>query len=325
VHGAPRTQLCPSGRSSTAELGLSVCDRSAADAAQGPAAVVRAFPLILVSAKADHDSVTEALELGADDYIVKPFGARELLARVRATLENARIRTAAGVTRGRQTERTIKDAELRTLLNDLKAAQVRVVSAADAERRKIEQDLHDGAQQQLLALQLRLQSLTDSLDQNNPMVESKVLALQNGLDEAVSELRALAHGVYPAVLADEGLHAALAARARRQPGPVTVSGANIGRLQPEVESAVYFCCAEALQNVAKHAGPSVHAHVYLKVAGAVLEFEVQDDGCGFEPDRHPPGNGLLNLRDRLEALGGSLQVDSQPGHGTTVRGHVPLS
>ncbi len=289
------------------------------------AAVTHDVPLILVSAKADQDSVTEALELGADDYIVKPFGARELLARVRATLENARIRATDGATRGRQAERDTKDVELRSLLNDLKAAQVRVVSAADAERRKIERDLHDGAQQQLLAVQLRLQSLADSLDEINPVLRAKTLALQKGLDEALAELRELAHGVYPTLLVDEGLYAALAARARRQPGPVSVGGADIGRLQPEIESAVYFCCAEALQNVAKHAGPSVQTHIDLNVAGAVLEFEVRDDGCGFEPRRHSPGSGLLNLRDRLEALGGSLQIDSQPGHGMTVHGHVPLS
>ena len=126
------------------------------------------------------------------------------------------------------------------------------------------------------------------------------------------------------MLADHGLHAALAARARRQLAPVTVSGADIGRLRPEIESAVYFCCAEALQNVAKHAGPGVHAHVDLKVARGVLEFEVRDDGCGFEPTSQSPGNGLLNLRDRLQPLGGSLRIDSRPGHGTAVHGYVPL-
>ncbi len=286
--------------------------------------ITRDIPVILVSAKADRDSVTEALELGADDYIVKPFGARELLARVGATLENARARATAGVTRGRQAERETKDAELRALLNDLKAAQLRVVSAADQERRKIEQNLHDGAQQQLVGLQLRLQSLADSLDQTDPVLRSKIAALRNGLDEAVGELRELAHGVYPKLLVDHGLRAALAGRARRQPSPVTVSGADIGRLQPEIESAVYFCCAEALQNVAKHAGEGVHAHVTLKVASGVLEFEVGDDGCGFEPQSQPLGNGLLNLRDRLAALGGSLRIDSQPRHGTTVHGYVPL-
>jgi signal transduction histidine kinase len=117
----------------------------------------------------------------------------------------------------------------------------------------------------------------------------------------------------------------VAARAQRQPNPVTITTEDIGRLVPEVEIAVYFCCAEALQNVAKHAGPGVKAHVDLKVALGILEFEVRDDGRGFEPQYQRPGNGLMNLRDRLEALGGRLQIDSAPGHGTAVRGYVPLS
>jgi signal transduction histidine kinase len=288
------------------------------------AAVTRNVPVILVSARADRDSMAAALELGADDYIVKPFGARELLARVGAALENARARATAGVTQGRQAEREIKDAELRGLLNDLKAAQLRVVVSADGERRKIEQNLHDGAQQQLLALHVRLQSLADSVDETDTVLRSKILRLQEDLDEAVAELRELAHGVYPALLTDQGLYAAVVARARRQLNPVTVSGADIGRVRPEIENAVYFCCTEALQNVAKHAGPSAHGHVDLNVAYGVLEFEVRDDGCGFEPRGQPPGNGFLNLRDRVEAVGGTLDIDSQPGHGTTVHGRIPL-
>lgn len=281
-------------------------------------------PVILVSAKADPETMAAALELGADDYIVKPFGARELLARTRATLENARSRSAAGITQGRTAEREMKNAELAALLNDLKAAQLRVAAAADAERRKIEQDLHDGAQQHLLGIGLQLDLLSESLDDDKPAARRTLQRVQSGVDAAIEELRELAHGLHPALLASHGLYAALSARARRLVNPVTVTGAHIGRVPREIESAVYFCCSEALQNVVKHAGADAHAGVKLKVRDGLLEFTVRDDGRGFEPGAGHAGIGLTNLRDRLEALGGDLELASSPGSGTTVRGQIPL-
>jgi signal transduction histidine kinase len=282
------------------------------------------LPVILLSARADPDSTLRALALGADDYIVKPFGASELLARVQATLRNARGRSDAAAARGRVEERARHEGELRALLNDLRAAQRRVAVAGDAERRRIERDLHDGAQQRLMALRLELGLLEERVRDDPKRATEMLRELRLELDEAVEELRELAHGLYPPLLASDGLVAALAATARRSAIPVTIEEIGMNRAPRSIESTAYFCCLEALQNAAKHAGPDARAAIELRMEGGSLHFSVRDDGAGFDPGVMRPGYGLINLRDRLNALGGDASVTSSPGAGTTVNGHIPL-
>jgi signal transduction histidine kinase len=138
-------------------------------------------------------------------------------------------------------------------------------------------------------------------------------------------LRELAHGLFPPLLVSDGLEAALDAAARRAGLRVRLDARGVGRFGPEVEAAVYFCCVEALQNAAKHAGAGARVTVALSRTPHTLEFSVEDDGVGFVPTQAAPGYGLANLRDRVEALGGTPEVVSVPGRGTAVRGAVPIS
>jgi signal transduction histidine kinase len=284
----------------------------------------RELPIVLLSARGDAESTLHALDLGADDYIVKPFGARELLARIRSTVDGARLRGQAAAARGREEERTRREGELRALLNDLRAAQRRVAAAGDAERRRIERDLHDGAQQRLTAIRIELGMLEETLRGNDRAAAARLDGVREQLDAALEELRELAHGLYPPLLASDGLHAALSATARRAAVPVAVEGRAIARAPRSIESAAYFCCLEAIQNCAKHAGPGAGVSVKLSIRNGVLEFRVTDDGVGFDPDAVRPGHGLINMRDRLDALGGHAEITSAPGQGTTVLGHLPL-
>lgn len=200
-------------------------------------------------------------------------------------------------------------------LEQLRASRQRLVRAQDEERRRLERDLHDGAQQHLVALKLQL-----ALARSAPTPE--VLAeLEARADEALKTMRELARGIYPPLLQDRGLSAALEAQARRASIPVEVSSAGLDRYPQEVEAAIYFCVLESLQNVQKHSSAS-RAQVELAERDGLLTFEVRDDGVGFSAP--PDGSGLTNLRDRLEALGGDLRVVSAPGQGTTVAGAVPV-
>jgi signal transduction histidine kinase len=205
----------------------------------------------------------------------------------------------------------------------LQASRARLVEATDRVRRRVERDLHDGAQQRLVALGLRLRL---AQDQCRLDPEAAVTAL-GGLREEVhavrTELRQLAHGVYPAVLTQHGLGAALAAAADRCPVPVDVRATGIGRLPPHVEAAVYFCCIEALQNAAKHAGAEARVDLCVVREGRELSFTVADDGAGFVAGEDVAGDGFDNMRDRLGAAGGTLAIHSTPGRGTTVAGSLP--
>ena len=212
--------------------------------------------------------------------------------------------------------------ELREHVDELRASRQRLVTAQDVERRRLERNLHDGAQQNLVALKVKL-SLARSLALKDP---SQVTTLLGDLDKEASEametLRDLARGIYPPLLADEGLAAAMKAQARKATVPVSVQADGIGRYPAEVEATVYFCCLEALQNVQKYAGASV-ATVSLDQRNGQLCFAVEDDGSGFEPGTTPKGAGLTNLADRLDALGGTLRIESRPGAGTRLTGSVP--
>jgi signal transduction histidine kinase len=194
---------------------------------------------------------------------------------------------------------------------------------ADEERRRLERDLHDGAQQRLVALRIKLE-LTEELVASDPDSGlEKLHALGTEVDETLEELRSLARGVYPAVLADEGLPEALQAAALRAPVAAEVQSDGVGRYAREVESAVYFCCLEALQNVAKHARGATRITISL-ADGDALRFEVRDDGAGFDARSEPAGAGFTNMRDRLGALGGEVTIASEPGGGVVVSGSVPI-
>ncbi len=212
--------------------------------------------------------------------------------------------------------------ELLARLEELKASRQRLVAAQDEERRKIERNLHDGAQQQLVALSVKTR-LAQSLADKDPVKTTEMLAgLQNDISDAIDTLRDLARGIYPPLLADKGLVAALDAQARRSVVPVSVVSDDLGRYGQDVEAAVYFCCLEALQNVAKYAG-ATQVTLSLSDADGSLSFEVIDDGAGFDSGETGYGTGLQGMADRLAALGGDIDITSTPGAGTTVRGRVP--
>jgi signal transduction histidine kinase len=214
--------------------------------------------------------------------------------------------------------------ELRRRLEDLKAAQKRLVTAQDEERRRIERNIHDGAQQQLVALSIRLR-LAQTIVGKDPEGAAAMLGeLQSETQTALEDLRDLARGIYPPLLADQGLPAALEAQARKSVLPVAVSTDGVTRYAPEVEAAAYFCVLEALQNVAKYARAS-RVDVRLARENGRLVFEVADDGVGFDPASNGTGSGVQGMRDRLSALDGALEVRSAPGAGTVVVGRIPVA
>jgi signal transduction histidine kinase len=214
-------------------------------------------------------------------------------------------------------------AEVEASLSEVRDSRARIVASADRERRRIERDLHDGAQQRLVALGIRLE-LAEQLLATDPAAGRRRLhELRDEVAATLEEIRALAHGVYPPLLADRGLTEAVRAAARGVPVPTTVEADGVGRYSQEVESAVYFCCLEALQNVSKHADGATAVTIALSHDNA-LRFEVRDDGCGFDP-RAETGSGLTNMSDRVEAVGGQVEVRSAPGAGTVVAGRIPLS
>jgi signal transduction histidine kinase len=212
--------------------------------------------------------------------------------------------------------------ELLARLEDLRASRQRLVTAQDEERRRLERDLHDGAQQHLVALKVKL-GLAQAVAEPESKVSALIAQLKQDADDALDTLRELARGIYPPLLASDGLEAALRAQIRRVPVPVDLQLDDVARQPREVEGAIYFCCLEALQNVAKYA-EATRVCLRLRTEDATLDFRVEDDGKGFDPVRVPYGSGLQNMRDRLEALGGSLEVSSAPGRGTTIQGSVPV-
>jgi len=208
------------------------------------------------------------------------------------------------------------------LLEELRGSRRRIVTAQDEERRRIERNIHDGAQQQLVALAVKLK-LADGLVDRDPARAHEALAmLQADAHEALEDLRDLARGIYPPLLADKGLAAALEAQARKSALPVSVQANGIGRYSSEVEAAVYFSCLEALQNTAKYAAASAAA-VTLAEGDGSLSFAVRDDGEGFDPATVARGSGLQGIEDRVAALGGSVSIESGPGRGVIVRGRIP--
>jgi signal transduction histidine kinase len=213
-------------------------------------------------------------------------------------------------------------ADLQARLEELRASRQRLVTAQDEERRRIERNLHDGAQQHLVALKVKL-GLLEVLTRKDPDKAAELAGQVKGdADEALETLRDLARGIYPPLLAEKGLLVALESQARKAPLPVEVSADGVDRYPQELEAAVYFCCLEALQNVAKYAG-ATRVSVRLWAVNGSLDFAVQDDGAGFDRAMTPPGSGLTNMTDRINALGGTIELISAPGSGTTVSGSLP--
>ncbi|HEY6890164.1 MAG TPA: ATP-binding protein [Solirubrobacter sp.] len=206
-------------------------------------------------------------------------------------------------------EATLVALQTESLGRELRESRARLVTAADAERRRLGRDLHDSAQQRLVALRMRMGESAEGAE----------------LDRALSELRALAGGLYPPLLSRYGVAAALEALARVSAIPVKIDEHAPIRYSDSVESTAYFCCLEALQNAAKHAGAAATATVRLLGSEEGLRFDVTDDGDGFDVEASAPGAGLRNLADRLEAVGGTLEIDSAPGNGTRVTGFVPAA
>jgi signal transduction histidine kinase len=207
------------------------------------------------------------------------------------------------------------------LIEDLRESRRRIVSAQDEHARALERNIHDGAQQQLVALSVKLR-LAEGMVERDPAKARELLSeLQAQTGETLEDLRDLARGIYPPLLADKGLPAALESQARRSPLPVTVEPDGVGRYGQDVESAVYFCCLEALNNVAKYAEATA-VEIRLRQSDGELRFEVVDDGRGFDTASKGSGTGLQGMADRLDAIGGVLEVRSAPGAGTTVSGRL---
>jgi signal transduction histidine kinase len=209
------------------------------------------------------------------------------------------------------------------LVEDLRGSRRRLVSAQDEERRRLERNIHDGAQQQLVALAVKARLARQLTDRDPEKVVQLLTQIEAETSRALEDLRDLARGIYPPLLADKGLAAALQAQARRSAIHVEVIADGVSRYPQAVEAAVYFSVLEALQNVAKYADAS-RVDVRLAQPGSALTFEVRDDGRGFDPSSIGYGTGLQGIADRLAALNGTLRVASAAGDGTTVTGVIPL-
>jgi len=216
--------------------------------------------------------------------------------------------------------------EVRRQADELRASRARIVQAGDAQRRSIERDLHDGAQQHLVALAVSVRLARQLADKDPEQAQAMLDQIGTDLQDAVQELRNLAHGIYPPLLADRGLTEALSAAAGRAALPTDVEADGVGRYDQPIEAAVYFCCLEALQNAGKHAGDGAHATINVSEDEGALLFVVADDGAGFDmaTGAHR-GHGFVNMADRVGAIGGTISVESAPAKGTHITGRIPLA
>jgi signal transduction histidine kinase len=217
-------------------------------------------------------------------------------------------------------------AETSSLLRAVGESRARIQTAADDERRRIERDLHDGAQQQLIALRIKLELAAEVMSETPPSGAEEAAALRRfstDVQEALEAVQTLARGIYPSTLADYGLARALRTAALQNPLPTTVLARGVCRHSREIESAAYFCCLEALQNAAKHAH-GARAVVIELWDDDSLRLEVRDDGAGFDPGNITGGIGFTSMRDRLAAVNGDLAISSRPGYGTRVAASIPL-
>ena len=208
--------------------------------------------------------------------------------------------------------------ELQRANTELQQSRLRIVSAGDAERRKLERNLHDGAQQHLVAMAVKLR-MVEELVEDDPHEATKVIAeLRDNLKDAIAELRVLAHGIFPPLLMSGG--SGRGPSCGRRCGPrcrPRSTPAGVGRYSPEVESTVYFCCLEAMQNAGKHAGEDAEIAITVEEHDGSLTFTVSDDGIGFEPGAHEAnGHGFVNMTDRLGAVRGAADrhIGTRSGH-----------
>jgi signal transduction histidine kinase len=290
----------------TLELAFWLPERRAYVDAGGRAVELPAGDDARAATKLEHDGEPVAALVHDPSLLDEPQLVQAAGAAARLAIENARL-----------------EAELRAQLDEVRASRKRIVAAGDAERRRVERDLHDGAQQRLVALALQLRTAQRRLDRAaDPEVERLLDAAVDELQSAVDELRELARGVHPAILTEDGLAAALESLAGRSPVPVRLAAAPEERFPAEVEATAYFVACEALANVAKHARASAATVAAGRVDG-LLVVEVTDDGVGGALPSE--GSGLHGLADRVEALGGRLRVESREGEGTRVVGEIPCA
>jgi signal transduction histidine kinase len=215
------------------------------------------------------------------------------------------------------------DAAWNDALEDLRQSRVRIVRAGDSERRKFERDLHDGVQQRLVTIAIDV-GIASELAEETPAIRASLDEIGNRVDEALTELREIAHGIHPPILTELGIVAALRRVQLRSTTALSIDAGDVGRHHPELESAVYYCCTEAIQNAIKHGGAGVRVAVDLHEEAGLLAFRVVDDGPGFDTSAPHSGLGLQSMRDRLGALGGRVSIESSPGTGTIVSGSVPF-
>lgn len=261
--------------------------------------------VIAVTRKPDGEPFSEA-----EDSVLTDIARQIGLA-----LHNAQLDTAL--------QASLDDLQLSN--EQLQHSRARIVSAGDDERRKLERNLHDGAQQHLVALAVKLRLARDAVDDDPPDAIAMIDEIKNDVQTAIAELRALAHGIFPPLLASGGLREALPAAATRAALPTTVTCEATGRYGNDIEAAVYFCTLEALQNAGKHAGDNAEATVTVCEKDGTLHFVVNDDGAGFDiASGAANGHGFVNIADRLGAYGGTVEVTSSPGCGTTIAGTIPL-
>jgi signal transduction histidine kinase len=251
-------------------------------------------------------AIVHDAQLSENPELLQAAGSAALLAQENAELDAAWKRSLR---------------ELANSRDELADSRARLASASDRERRKLERDLHDGAQQRLVAATINL-TLADEAG-NERELHDRIAESRREIEEALNELREVSHGIYPTALARSGLSRAFDWLGHRYRG-VIVSEATVERFSPEIELAVYYCGLEAVQNASKHAGPEVHISIRLFVAAEQLHLEVRDDGRGFDPAGANDGVGMQNMRDRLGAVGGRVELSSEPGKGTLVAASVPI-
>ncbi len=210
------------------------------------------------------------------------------------------------------------------LLRELHDSRARIAASADNERRRIEREIHEGAQQRLLGLRIRV-NLAGRAGEDPAAATAALRELASDVDAAIAEVGALARGTYPYVLTDQGLTAALALAAGDARVSTTVVAESRRRYAADVEHAVYFCCLEAMQNAAKHAGDAAVVHITVAERDDSVCFDVHDDGAGFDVDTTPAGVGLTTIRDRVAAVGGRVTIESTPGRGTRINAAIPLT
>ncbi len=277
-----------------------------------------AFTILLAQLILTEIGIPPAVEDGAYVASIIIFGALPFAFLL--GLLRSRIGRAEEITTALSAENEQLNADLRAKVEELRASRARIVEAGYAERRRVERDLHDGAQQRLMALTMNLRLARDKLEGDPAMTAELLDEAMEELTAATTELRELARGIHPGVLSDRGLAAALGGLAERSPVPVEVVATPSERLPAPVESATYFVVAEALTNVARYA-EAKGASVRVDRQNGVVEIEIRDDGVGGAD--LDAGTGLRGLEDRVAALEGSFEVRSQPGQGTTVEARIP--